>query len=274
MHRDVKPDNLLCSRDDLSRIKLIDFGISLQFGRGQPSKYDPLKDRKHIVGTLYWASLNSHNGESTRRSQYLSPCIQFTNIHTVDISPRDDTESLAYVALFLLRGTLPWIPRPYTESILRSQEIVRLMKTDYNPSQDGVPEAFAESLIHSRSLPFHQLPDYGALKQSFNTLAEQKGCNLEGPLDWTPCNNIQPAVTTAIKEPDCLISSDDEEDDDEGSEDEIPKNSYFAIDIEMWDPQGDRDKDLTLPSDQEVELDGCIPLIVEVTEDLTVAGGL
>ena len=40
--------------------------MSTQFGLGQPgSKYNPLKDHKHIVGTIYWASLNSHNGEGT-----------------------------------------------------------------------------------------------------------------------------------------------------------------------------------------------------------------
>jgi serine/threonine protein kinase len=62
VHRDIKPDNLLCSSEDPSTIKLIDFGISKPFHRGEPSRYDPLKDSRHIVGSLYWASLNSHNG--------------------------------------------------------------------------------------------------------------------------------------------------------------------------------------------------------------------
>lgn len=99
---------------DLSRIKLIDFGISTKFGLGRPgSKYNPLKDRKNIVGTLYWASLNSHNGEGMR---YILLSICFSNIYIVDLTPRDDIESLAYVAFFLLHGTLPWMPRPCKES--------------------------------------------------------------------------------------------------------------------------------------------------------------
>ncbi|TDL20491.1 kinase-like protein [Rickenella mellea] len=101
VHRDVKPENLLCSPDD-------HFGISKPYSRGQPTKYDPLKERRHIVGSIYWAGLNSHNG--------------------LDLAPRDDLESLAYVALYLLRGSLPWKPRPPEESQVRSQEIVRLMK--------------------------------------------------------------------------------------------------------------------------------------------------
>ena len=59
VHRDIKPENLLCALDDLSTIKIIDFSL---FSHCQPSKYNPLKDRRHIVGSLYWASLNSHSG--------------------------------------------------------------------------------------------------------------------------------------------------------------------------------------------------------------------
>jgi len=56
VHRDVKPENLLCALDDPSTIKIIDFGISKPFSRGQLSKYNPLKDRRHIVGSLYCAT--------------------------------------------------------------------------------------------------------------------------------------------------------------------------------------------------------------------------
>ncbi|EIN06294.1 kinase-like protein [Punctularia strigosozonata HHB-11173 SS5] len=89
VHRDVKPANILACLDDPSRLKLIDFGIAKPFQRsGSPTQYDPIKEDRIIVGTLHWASLNSHRG--------------------VDLSRRDDLESLAYVGLFLLRGDLPW----------------------------------------------------------------------------------------------------------------------------------------------------------------------
>ncbi|KAI5987068.1 kinase-like domain-containing protein [Pisolithus albus] len=63
VHGDIKPDNFLCTLDDPSRIKLIDFGISKPFACDKstaPKEYDPLKERQHIIGTLYCASLNSH----------------------------------------------------------------------------------------------------------------------------------------------------------------------------------------------------------------------
>ena len=62
VHRDIKPENLLCSLDDESTIKIIDFGIAKPLSGCRPNKYDPLAERRQIVGSLYWASLNSHNG--------------------------------------------------------------------------------------------------------------------------------------------------------------------------------------------------------------------
>ncbi|KAI5999657.1 hypothetical protein EDD15DRAFT_2362961 [Pisolithus albus] len=105
------PTTFFCTLDDPSKIKLIDFGISKPFACDKstaPKEYDPLKEHQHIIGTLYCARLNSHNGE--------------------DVGPRDDIESLAFVGLFLPRGNSPWKPRPRTESQLRSQEIVRVVK--------------------------------------------------------------------------------------------------------------------------------------------------
>ena len=198
----------------------------------------------------------------------VSLSISCSNIPFVDLTPRDDIESLAYVALFCLHGTLPWMPRPHGESTLRSQEIVRLLKTDYDPSRydSDVPQAFYKLLAHGRSLLFHQLPDYAAMEQFFKTLAERKGYMLQGPLDWKPCNT--PVTPTNLKEPDCSLPIDHKDDVwCEGIDYGIPTNSYFARDIELWQPQGDRDKDVTFSSGSGVTLDGCIPCIVEVTED-------
>ncbi|PBK94529.1 putative casein kinase-1 hhp1 [Armillaria gallica] len=240
VHRDIKPSNLLCGLDD-STIKIIDFGISKPFSRGQPSKYDPLKDRRAIIGSLSWASLNSHNG--------------------IDLAPRDDLESLAYTAFFLLRGHLPWDPRPREEFQLRSQEIVRLMKSRCSGKDlsAGFPVDFGDLLDYSRSLEFDQFPNYGMFRPLSATLAE--GIS-DGPLDWTPCDPH--TMTCILDEPQLEIPEDDDEDDSDYYA-FLAEDSYCELDLDMWDSrQRERDKELTLPVEQEVYLDSCTPLIAQV----------
>ncbi|SJL06429.1 uncharacterized protein ARMOST_09766 [Armillaria ostoyae] len=242
VHRDIKPENLLCSLDN-STIKIIDFGISKPFSHGPPSKYEPLKERRAVVGSLYWVSLNSHSG--------------------IDLAPRDDLESLAYIALFLLRGHLPWKPRPRLEFRLRSQEIVRHMKLSCSGKglSEGLPVEFGDLLDYSRSLDFEPLPDNGRFGRIFGSMAQGRS---DGPLDWTPC--IPQTNTCVLDEPQLEIPGEDEDDDDDDdSSDGLGENTYFGMDIDMWDSrQGERDKDLTLLAEQEADLDSRTPQIVEV----------
>ncbi|SJL02834.1 uncharacterized protein ARMOST_06172 [Armillaria ostoyae] len=242
LHRDIKPENLLCGLDN-STIKIIDFGLSKPISHGPPNKYDPLKDRKTLVGSPYWASLHSHNG--------------------VDLAPRDDLEPLAYIALFLLRGHLPWKPRPRLEPQLRSQEIIRLMKSSCSGKDlsSGFPVEFGYLLDYSRSLEFDQLPDYRSFMRLFAALP--KGIS-DGLLDWTSCD---PQTTTCIlDEPQLDIPGLDENSDaDDDDYAFAAENSYFEMDISMWEHQRERDKDLTFPVERELFLDSCTPLIVQTS---------
>ena len=58
----IQDGPILFSRADPSKITLIDFGITQRIKPAAPSRYDPLKESKHIVGTLHGASLNTHDG--------------------------------------------------------------------------------------------------------------------------------------------------------------------------------------------------------------------
>ena len=169
---------------------------------------------------------------------------------------------MALDALFLLRGNLPWEPRPRLESQLRSQEVIRLIKLDCPglTLSAGFPHEFGEVLTYSRSLNFEQLPDYGAVCRSFTNLAERPGYSPDsGPLNWTPC---YPKTTNLIPE----VSIPDEEDNnsDEESDHDLGEDSYCGMDIDIWERQGERDKDVTLSAKQEAELDNITPLIIEV----------
>jgi hypothetical protein len=175
-----------------------------------------------------------------------------------DLAPRDDIESLAFIAFFLLRGNLPWKPRPRQESQLVSQEIVRLMKMNCQVSMlsTGFPDDFGDVLTWSRSLEFGQLPDYKSVRHSFALLATTMHLSLTyETLDWTPCPSkspIPPAVPT-VPTP----KGDDKHHN-------LGKDSYCEWDVDIWSRQGEREKDLTLPAKQKEKLDRITPRIVEV----------
>ena len=86
IHRDLKPENCLTSWKD-NKIYLIDFGLSKQIIDFN-GKHIQMGSREGLIGTTRYMSVNAHK--------------QF------DQSRRDDLESLAYILLYFLHGSLPW----------------------------------------------------------------------------------------------------------------------------------------------------------------------
>ncbi|KAG5648360.1 hypothetical protein DXG03_004932 [Asterophora parasitica] len=156
VQRDIKPDNILFAAPNSSQVYLIDFGLACRPKTDREKQHPPSNpDRRvSVFGTLPYASLNSHQG--------------------LDLSYRDDLESLAYTLLFLLRGSLPWTPYTkrhgtYFGRILQ----VHKQKKSYDGSRLalGLPAAFALLVDHSRSLSAEVVPDYAAWRLKF------KQCN-------------------------------------------------------------------------------------------------
>ena len=70
-------------------VNVIDFGLAKKYRDSRTSNHIPFKqDDIHGVGTSLFAAINTHLG--------------------IESSRRDDLESLAYMLIYFLRGTLPW----------------------------------------------------------------------------------------------------------------------------------------------------------------------
>ncbi|TFK42043.1 kinase-like domain-containing protein [Crucibulum laeve] len=228
VHRDVKPENLLCSLTDPSKIMLIDFGISLRIKSSPPQKHNPLKESKRIlfVGTLHWASLNSHNGIG----ESLTPVFQ-------------------------------------------KMKRIRAAKAAISSDELGVdfPPEFGYLLDYSRRLEYDGIPDYEDLRKRFAGL-NGRGEDTGGPLEWSSAEISQ--EPTSFK-----VAHDEDDEDGMGSGEDRNKdsneerntdseenfsNSYYSLDIGLWEIHGARDRNLTLPIEQVEQAHlSSIPEIVE-----------
>ena len=192
------------------------------------------------------------------------------SLKIIDLGPRDDLESLAYIAFFLLRGDLPWrISGSHDESVKNSMRRIRALKAAASGDKIGAsfPAEFGYLLDYSRRLEYDQIPNYAELRGRFTDLNRRVGGKgAEGPLDWS---SVGISIHEEYTGSEIAHGEDDTENDDESDEDDEEENftnSYFNLDIADWDIADPRDPSLTLPIEQVEVADSSIPQIVEVTE--------
>ncbi|KAJ8612350.1 hypothetical protein CTAYLR_008372 [Chrysophaeum taylorii] len=173
IHRDVKPDNFLIGLGKRQHvIHVIDFGLAKKYRDPRSHQHIPYRENKNLTGTARYASINTHIG--------------------IEQSRRDDLESLGYVLMYLIRGSLPWQGLKANTKKLKYERIMdRKMSTSTESLCKGYPAEFRSYFEYCRSLRFEDRPDYAYLKRLFKELFYRKGFQYDNLYDWTVLNMQQ-----------------------------------------------------------------------------------
>lgn len=133
IHRDVKPDNFLLGLyDNISQIYIIDFGFCKSYL--QDGQHIQIKKTNNLIGSPNYASIHAHD--------------------FVELSRRDDLESLGYILIFLHYGKFDW-----EQNTIEEIKQYKKMITE----RENIDIRIRNYFDKIRKLKFDEKPDYGNL---------------------------------------------------------------------------------------------------------------
>ena len=149
-----------------NQVNVIDFGLAKKFRDPKTHLHIPYRENKNLTGTARYTSINTHLG--------------------VEQSRRDDLESLGYVLMYFLRGSLPW---QGLKAATKKQKYDRIMEKKMTTPTEllcrGFPSEMAIYLNCCRSLRFDDKPDYSYLRKLFRDLFVREGFQYDYVFDWS-----------------------------------------------------------------------------------------
>ena len=157
IHRDMKPENFVIGKGKNEKlIYMIDFGLSRHYLIEKTQQHIPMKSDRAIVGTLRYISMNCHEG--------------------LEVSRRDDLESLAYMMIHFVIGELPWMG-------IKAKSLGEKYKRVYEKKQETVPDDICKILPdemksflqHILNLEFEEKPNYDYLEGLIKSLKSKYG---------------------------------------------------------------------------------------------------
>ena len=166
LHRDIKPENFLMGVGANNKfLYVIDLGLSKTYRHPETLIHVQRTKGKGMTGTARFASINT-----------LSKYTQ---------SRRDDLESLGYVIIYLIKGTLPWND---IKSINKEELYDRILKAKtrigYEILCQNLPQEFEEYFKYIKAMTFEQEPDYNYLKNLFLNALIKIGGKMDYIYDW------------------------------------------------------------------------------------------
>jgi len=182
IHRDIKPTNVLVGMNEKSiQFNIIDFGLAKKFRDPKSHEHIRIHDGKPLTGTARYASINNHRG--------------------IEQSRRDDLESLAYVLIYFMKGSLPWQGLQYQN---RDQKYIAILQKKLAIPVDvlcqGLPNQFGLFLKDIKQIEFSQRPPYEKYREMFRELFITSGYAYDYCYDWCISSPAASVPSTPDKE--------------------------------------------------------------------------
>ena len=166
IHRDIKPDNFVMGIGECAnQLYMIDFGLAKRYRDPNTHYHISYSEGRSLTGTARYASIGALRG-----------CEQ---------SRRDDLESLAYVLIYLMKGSLPWMGLDASDKDEKYKKILD-MKASISIEElcKGIPKEFAQFLYMAKHLKFTERPHYARYRRLFKSLFISSGFVYNCIYDW------------------------------------------------------------------------------------------
>ena len=162
----MKPDNFLIGHGKKQNIiHVIDFGLAKRYRDPKTGEHIPYKDNKSLTGTARYASVNAHLG--------------------IEQSRRDDLESIGFILIYFLKGSLPWQGLQGKNKNDKYDRIKdKKVQTTIETLTRGLPDEFNTYLQYCRNLKFEERPDYNYMRKIFKDLMYKRGHDYDYQYDW------------------------------------------------------------------------------------------
>ena len=124
------------------------------------------------------------------------------------ISSWDDLESLGYVWLYLLRGSLPWMGLSGRDRKQKYDRICEVKaKTSFEDLCSGYPNEFVRYFYMIRQLGFSDPPEYSKYRQLFRDLFIRLGYTYDYNYDWVKQTPEPPKTTIPVSLPNTTFAN-------------------------------------------------------------------
>jgi serine/threonine protein kinase len=128
------------------KLYLLDFGLAKKYRSSTTLVHYPLINKKKLTGTARYASINAMRGYEQSR--------------------RDDLESVGYVMMYFLRGSLPWQGLSGKNKEERYRRILnKKLDTSAYDLCTGYPRELETYIDYTRKMEYVEQPDYNRIRK-------------------------------------------------------------------------------------------------------------